>query len=615
MKSVFALVLVAVAYVSAESSVDYHLNSMIEQMPPSVEMLQIQASMLSSTTIDVRDEIAALLYKMQKDNRHASKEAATNNRRTQGYCSKNLRRYRRNIRRAKFGQKKWAANQKAHHDKQRIIPDQVLHMEAKIRGIKSDIAEAEIGLSKKQEQRNADSDTYLKAISDFNKALNDIDLLRTLVENGLSNRGQGASEGDTRHTQSPTVKGYVAPPTAIAYDRKDTHAATQPGKFVEMRSNEELASMSREETVITMKGIYSQLKSAPDSNPMVLAVVGTLDSVMAELEQGNAVDKIRSLLIQVRNELQKSKREMTAAENTAINTWKTRKLALRTEVNDLKITWQNIYKAKAQKWQQYGDEFQAEGKAMRMFAFNKRNEDSNTINRDFDTVVCETQQADYVRGENKRHGQLLQIQKALKLLEKFGLSGEAGKQVREGIKDITAGLCRAFDDESGFVTIASEDFQFGSKAGAKSPVISSNKAALAKYPNNKNAKGKPFVCISQMRFTVTCKGQCDVRASDRRLPVQGTYDESNTKPRVFASSSPRDYNRARTRTLRLKKPMVFENFNMFSMMKHGGVTRGDVDVFVVPGCNCRSNPDVGYDVKGNVANTAKADKAGLLEAL
>lgn len=614
---------VGVASHASTGKVDYHLNSMIETMPPSVEMLQIQASMLSGTTIDVRDEIAALLFKMQKDITNQENEERRNNIITQNRCERRFRSYRRNIKNAQTIQKAQKKKEQQHHAVQKAIPGQVLKLERRIRLIKIDIRTAEADLKRKQEQRDNARDSYLKGIADFNKALDDIDTLRTLVETGLSNRGQGAATGDARFTQSPTVKGTTAPPTKIAYDTKVTQTATNAGAFVEgsednadptfveYKSSEQLSSMSRQEAIQTMKGIYSDLKKST-SNPVVLAVVDTLDSAMVELHNSNAVDKIRSLLIQVRNELQKSKREATAAENAAINAWKSQKVSLRNKINDYKINWNQIYKSKAFLWKKYGDEFQSEGHAMRKFAIAKRSEDHNTINLSFESVVCKTQNEDYKRNSAKRHGQLAQIKKALNLLSKFGLAGKYGSMVRESIKDVTAGLCRVFDDYSKWVSVAPTDYVFSARGNAMSGVNPPLTKEAYIY-NNTDAKGGKFVCMSEIRYTFVCGIKCDMRTNDKRLAgyVHTPNDRFKRFPRIVDIT--RDFNKPRTATIRLKKPLKYNPSVRNVVLKGTGLAkRTDIEIYVIPGCNC-NNPNSDYVVTDNQANTVDQGE-GFVEA-
>lgn len=359
-----------------------------------------------------------------------------------------------------------------------------------------------------------------------------------------------------------------------------------------------------------MKGVYANLKSSASTNGMVLAVVETLDSVMSQVETGDssAVDKIRSLLLQVRNELQKSKREATAAENTAVNQWKSKKTSLRNDINDIKINWNNIYKQKAGQWKKYGDQFRAEGHQMRLKAIWKAREDSATINDQFEQVVCKDQDKDYKMNSAKRYGQLKQIKKALGLLSKFGLAGKYGKMVRESIKDVNAGLCRAFDDHSKWVSVAPRDFNFkNNKRPQLSPKISGALPEAAyKIYKNSDTTGK-FICMSAMQYTVTCGAECDIRTTDGRFP-KGKY-KRNKYPRIVHVKN--NYGKERVTTIRFPKPLKYKVSKTLALVKKGKIARTDVSVYVIPGCNCMKGINKDLTVKHNQAKTV--DKKGLDE--
>jgi hypothetical protein len=596
MKFVFATMAVLAG---ATSKVDYHLNTMVETMPPSLEMLQIQASMMSSSGIDVRDEIAALLYKMAKDIRAEEASEAANNRKVQNDCDKRFRRYRSVIRRYKAARARAIRRQKDFHSKQSVIPGQVKALEKKIGAIKIQIFSAERKIALDQQARDTARGAYLQGLADFNKALDDIDTLRTLVETGLSNRGQGANSNDVRYTQSPTSKKTVAAPTKVAGDNAVTHGKVDAGKFVEISSTEQLTSMNREEALATMKAIYSNLRRT-STNPMVLAVVDTLGSAMVELEEGNATDKIRSLLIQVRNELQKTKRESTQAENAAITAWQREKTSQRNAINDMKIQWQATYMQKAQLWKKYGDYFRAEGLEMFKVARYQSVEDRYQIYLDFETVICADQDKDYKANSAKRHGQLTQINKALKLLEKFGLGGKYGKMVRESIKDVTAGLCRVFDDYSKFVSVDS------AITSLKNRRPTTTFAAFKKDWQVYNSS-RTDLCISKIQYTVTCYSKCDIRLHDKRLAASGARGIDAHWPSIAKINS--GFGKRRTITLRLKQPMTWAKTRDMNFVPKSSkdAKRSDVSVYVIPDCNCRKNLPDSHKVTADQSKTAKTD--------
>jgi len=274
-------------------------------------------------------------------------------------------------------------------------------------------------------------------------------------------------------------------------------------------------------------------------------------------------------------------------------------LKLRNSVNNLRILWADIYEEKANLWRKYGNEWQQEGQAMRKMSIYKRIHDRNAINLAFEKVTCKTQHDNFKRSSKQRHGQLKQIEKALKLLAKFGLGGKYGKMVRESIKDIHAGLCRAFDDKSKYVSIA-DKHTFHKKATGK---VGFSEKAWKVYPN-KDADDDKFICVSKIQFTFTCKNKCQILSSDKRLPKQGKWPivgqmNGSKKPRTF--------------TTRFPKPMKFKSFRNVAF-KYKGVVRRDVRIFVVPGCNCRENRNADLDVKAGQAKKIASNATASITA-
>jgi hypothetical protein len=615
--------------VLADTSVDFHLNNIIEQFPTSPELVQIQASLLSSqgTGIDVRDEIATLLHKMAKDIMKEEATERSNNVRVQNACDRAHRRYRSKIYRSKQIEKASAARQANYRRSAQKIPGIVKGIERQINKVKIQIKAAQHNIQRKQQQRDKDRDAYLHSLADFNKALDDIDKLRVLVETGLSNRGQGASTSDTRHTQSPTSKKTVTK-SPTKYVQKNTHTGVKTSKLVEtkddgsddsflevkselsLKSTQELSAMSRSEAVQAFQGIYDSLRETTSRSPVVHHTLGIIDSVLTELNNGNAVDKIRSLLIQVRNELQKNKRQQTIAENEAITAWKEHKISLQDAVGDLRISWQGMYLQKAQQWRRYGILHMQEGRAMRTFASATRIKDYNQIRLDFETVVCKQQDDDYKAASKKRSGQLAQIKKALNLLAKFNLSGKYGKMVRESIKDVNVGLCRAFDDYSKWVTVANT-YKFTSPMS--NTVSGFNEEAWKIYPN-KDHTGNKFICVSKIKYTFTCESKCDIRTTDKSLSEywKGTYRLKSRFPRIAYYRHERSFNRRQTTTIRYDKAKKFSSFRNLVFARRRTTTRNAVSVFVVPGCNCfPQNKD--YAVTANAAKNNETQPVGLIE--
>jgi hypothetical protein len=332
------------------------------------------------------------------------------------------------------------------------------------------------------------------------------------------------------------------------------------------------------------------------STPIVIATASLLEGGFSQLQGGGAVDKIRGLLIQVRNELQRTKREAAAAENAEIAAWKVEKSKQRGEINDMKIKWQATYTTKAQLWLSYGDNFRLEGTFQLKEARWKARQDRAEINLSFETVVCADQDKDYKANSKKRYGQLAQIKKALNLLAKFGLGGKYGKMVRESIKDINAGLCRAFDDYSKWVSLSNLPTDLNNRRPTGS-------FRYKKDWNVYNSTHKD-VCVSKISYTVTCYTHCDIRIMDSRLA--GGSGVNKHWARVVEIK--KDFGKSRKVTLRLKKPITFaktRDMNYVKNTKGKLAKRTDFAIYVVPDCNCR--PTGAVAVTADQSNTAKTD--------
>lgn len=576
LSAVFA---VAVAASGTEvADAEYHLNSMQKLMPPSVEMLQVQALMLSKSTIDARDEIAALLFKMQRDINTENKNEYNNDRATQQNCAKQATK-NNGIMSAMTARRIKAEKEIAsQHAQQAAIPGQVIKIEASIKKIKSDILKAEVDIKKAQVARDAESAQFLQNLADFDKALGDIDVLRKIVENGLGNRGQGADKNQVAFTQSPTVKKAAVAPTPISNDRKVTHTATNAGKFLEV-STSEYASMSDEEVRSAMKGVYADLRAGVSHNHAVTSLVETLDAVMSM--EMNAVDKIRSLLIQVRNELQKSKRELSQAENNAVNAWKTRKTNMRDAINNDKINWQNKYQTKASKWQTYGNIFQSEGQAMETKAKSVAAYDIASINLAFETTICKTAHADYKQNADKRNGQLLQIKKALELLAKMNLSGKYGEEVKKALTGVTAGLCRKFDDNSKWLKVDGS-------------VTMSRRRTMNRLSAKKT-------CFDKVKVTYQSKAPIFFLQGGGAFTGLRVVDRGATKGEVSKTFD--------ITAKWLEGPLIM------SWLPRGGAAKvASVEYYSVPDCNCNSKFDADYKVSGDELSKLRAEGVSFLEA-
>jgi len=439
-------------------------------------------------------------------------------------------------------------------------------------------------------------------MADFNKALDDIDTLRLIVAKGLSNRGQG-SHGGVTGTQAPTTSlSPTSAPTTSAHDTAVTHGAIDPGSgFLEIKSTQQIASMSADEAVLAMKGVYANLRDSTSHNPMVVSLIATLDSSVQSLKNGGATDKIRSLLIQVRNELQASKIEMTTDENEAISAWRIEKIRLRDQINDQKINWQNTYKEKAQLWRSYGDHFRSEGAAMKAKAEAKAKEDLNQINKDFEAVVCKSQDDDFKRNSAKRHGQLVQIAKALKLIAAFKLQGKYGKMVEESLNDVDRNMCRAFDELSKYVRLSKTDTTLENrKAGY---VIEQKNKAWKIY--SKNSTNETRICISKIAYSVTCTEKCSVRSS----PDEIALDWNDAAVAPYGSEHKFEKELDHPRWWRGSESMA-----VWGSSKKNVVVRNGVEAFVVPDCNCKSDTsavDFKLDPTAMDAARQKIDARGL----
>jgi hypothetical protein len=555
MKFLLSAVFTAVAAAAGTEQALYHLDSMQKLMPPSVELVQIQALMLSKDSIDARDEIATLLFKMQKDIRAEEAAEAKNDMQTQNNCQAQHSKNSLGIKEAEAARKSAESSIANFHSQQVAIPPQVIRLESQIKQIKQGILQHESKIAKAQIARDGESAQFLQNLADFDKALGDIDTLRVLVETGLSNRGQG-SDNSVKYTLKPTVKKVVAAPTPINNDRNNTHKAVNPGKFVEL-SSEEFESMSAEEVKATMKGVYSGLRNDIKHNPTVTSLVQTLDAVF-DLDTSH-VDKIRALLIQVRNELQKAKRDARAAEQNAVDAWKTAKVGMRNRINDDKIRWQDVYNEKAGKWLAYGNLFQSEGRAMHEKAVAVSKFDRHSITLAFETTICKAAHADYRANSAKRHSQLLQIKKALELLAKMSVKKEEVKKALEGV---TAGLCRKFDENSKYKSIVKSSVKIGRRPFTVKP---------------------EKMCVSGVKLSYKSSG---------RAIIVGMGSHTF---KLFVDGRRKRFKKEHTEEHKFEpKWFVGERF----MARGANPEITGLEVYTVPDCNCHSTFDKDYKVDG-----------------
>merc|ERR1712127_537469 len=106
--------------------------------------------------------------------------------------------------------------------------------------------------------------------------------------------------------------------------------------------------------------------------------------------------------------------------------------------------------------------------------------------------------------------------------------------------------------------------------------------------------------MSQYSITVTCHRKCDVRITDRRVPVPDrSIPKSNKYPRVAYVN--RDYGKAKKFVVRFPKPLAFNR--AINLVYGTNAVRNDVSIFVVPGCNCLTNTNPDLKVTANQANT------------
>jgi hypothetical protein len=621
MRFAFVLSLVAGAAGLFSPKVDYHLAHLVETLPLSTELIQLQALTLPGANAPgIREELATLLNKMVKDIQTDQAVARKQNTAFQNKCDRNLRHWRHHRDRAKKYMELHAKRMATHYAEQAKAPAIIAECKRQQRLILIKVAALRVKISNKQKERNKNRELYLKSIRDFNKALDDVAQLRILVENGLSNRGDGADVNEARYTHSPTVKGYTHPPTQASFDRAQHHDAANTGKdyngthamFLELRSTQELASMNRDEAIATMKGIYHNLRATVGKNPMVVALVDTLDSVMQQVGNGNSVDKIRDLLTQVRNELQKSKREQTEAENDAIRSWKIEKINLYDQVNDALIEHAQLsIECTIDKgWVPYHYHWKAYGHNMIAWAQNQYLYHDRIILIQFEDARCKKAHREYLAMINKTDGQLQQLKKALDILSKFSMGGKYGEMIKDSLKDVTAGLCKDFDYKSKYVPYLPSATPI--RRITRKGFPSFNQEAWNVYQSL--VKGKKEVCVKNIQFTFTCSAECDIRITDRRLVKNIEGDNGryryNRFPRVAHISNPRDFNKPKKFTVRLKESLEWlGGTKLYAIVQKGRIIQNDVSAFVVPNCNCNKHRNKDYDVQANAANTKEADKA------
>jgi hypothetical protein len=210
-------------------------------------------------------------------------------------------------------------------------------------------------------------------------------------------------------------------------------------------------------------------------------------------------------------------------------------------------------------------------------------------------VKCREQDQDYRRGDDKRISQLRQIKTALNLLSKFGLKGKYGNQVKKSIQDITTGLCREFDHKSKWVTVANKRTNMKIRRFTKK--ISDWKDSWRVYGDNGDNKA---LCVSKIKYTLSCTGTCDIRSRDKRLLTH--YKKfSCWKCDKYPRVAKLEKGHKSVVDLRLTKSMFWNgDKNLALGSKKMKVVRHNVQVYVVPDCNCHHNRNKKYDVKHNV---------------
>jgi hypothetical protein len=574
--------LVCLAVVSAGASltdkVSGHLNFMTSVMDPTPTLVQLQATMMAKDdTINVVDEIATLLIKMQREIMAEQKAAKSNHTQTQNECDK------RKTDQENVMDKNSQLETKHNATMRRIRPANYNAILKSIAGLVRQVDRLKVNIGRKENEIDARNVArgkahrqFLLQLADFDSALEDVDGLRTLL-------------------MTMVINSTSLPNGLIQVDAN---------KEFQSYTSDEINSLSNQQAHSAMKKIADDAKQRYAKNSKMSMFVSTVSNVV-EVASNSPTDKIRTMLIAVRNELQTAKKNLIRDEDQAIADHKTWLIANTNLLFGMFQSWCQKYTKIMQKWEAYGREHLKFYRHMRAFwlAFGRR--ETTQITYDFEQDVCRKNHKDYIIASKKRNTQLDQIKKALDLLSKMSLTTGTKTKVLDSVKDITAGLCREYDDYSNWFTIAPSTLTLTRRVGPALPTHW--EAAYNVYKNVavRNGREHKYICVSQVKWQFTCSGRCDIRTTDTRFPNKRVPSGSKF-PRIAYIGHRRDFGKRKTFITRLDPPMEWYNpkfqpnrqVRFYPTSRYTrAVKRNSVAIFVVPGCNCNQRRDKAYDVK------------------
>lgn len=588
------LPLLVVAFVASatEVSVQSFTNSvrnLVDVLPHSPALVDLESHLLATPTpepnpdgtkiltkMNVQQDIAKLLLSMYKDMNE--EEIAENKKHVKEskYCEGKLRTCRDGYLKNKAAE--ITADQiggRLNASLPLIITNKVLPLDQKMDELlETTLPAAEKAITEKQTVRDAARGQYYIFIDQFNQALDDVDKLYKIL-------------------MTSTLV-FASQKEVVSKDELNNDS------FLQEATTDQLASLDNEQKKQVLQQTYKDLRSQI-SHPRIVALVATLDTMTSstDLSDNGATDKIRQLLIEVRNELQKTKRDATAAEQTAITQWHTEKLQLRDAINDYhlqffgyKLQIANAYSEYSETWLNLADSNDNENKAS-----YEKIKFSTWYN--FTKADCLRTAEEYKRGSNKRKASMAQIKLVLDLLDKLMAADTTySPKIKEGVEEIR-NRCNRWDSYSRWVNVPSKfTWRKGRSSNISPKTGDLPKEAYDIY--NDKEDDTPFVCFSKLFHTYRSTGKTSIRSSDGRLPSDAVDGHTNWQARVGLIDGAHNYNIDNNFTVIIADHTG--NSGALSWDKEGyteiltstsqntEVTREKMAVFVVPGCNCLPKP-------------------------
>jgi len=167
-------------------------------------------------------------------------------------------------------------------------------------------------------------------------------------------------------------------------------------------------------------------------------------------------------------------------------------------------------------------------------------------------------------------------------------------KIKAGVAAINS-RCNRWDATSKYVSVPGKyHWKKGRKSNDGAQMGPLPAAAFDVYGDKQG--DKPYVCVSKVRYTFRCSGNCDIRTKDSRFPKNAVYETVTGNPRVGKVNGEHNYNLDKQFTVRISD---FSGASGAIMWKSHGdeqilegtsldtdVWREGMEVYVVPGCNC-----------------------------